>query len=153
MDIIEIRDCLKNISYIYTSNEEFRKMLKNPLVTIEEKLSIIREIFPEISNENFFQFIKMLLENDSIAQIKEIYEEYEKYCNKQKNELDIKIVVAGNIEDKQLEEIAEKYKKIYKVSKVNYTLEEDKSIIGGVKVIVDNTIYDSSLKSQLNEMF
>lgn len=153
MDIIEIKEHLKNISYIYTSNEEFRKVLKSPIITIEEKLEIIKEIFPEISHSEFLEFIKTLLENDDIDQIEDIYEKYDNYCNELNKELNIKIVVADSIDNLQIEKITEKYKKIYQANKINYTIEKDESILGGVKVIINNTIYDTSLKSQLKGMF
>ena len=51
------------------------------------------------------------------------------------------------------EKIIQKMKKVYKVDTVKYSIEIDKEILGGIKVLVGNTIYDASIKTQLNQMF
>ena len=41
---------------------------------------------------------------------------------------------------------------MYNADKVKYTLEVDKEILGGIKVVIGNKIYDGSLKTQLRRM-
>lgn len=145
---------LKDISCLFTSNEEFEKLLINPCVSNEEKLDIIREIFPKcLENKTFANFLKVLLEKSRVNFIADIYEEYVKITNSINKELDVKIVVASEINDEQIKEITDKYKEIYNATAVKHTLILDESIIGGVKVIIGNTVYDSSLKTQLEEIF
>ena len=62
------------------------------------------------------------------------------------------IIVATEIDEKQVETIVEKYKAIYKVDKAKYNVKIDPSIIGGIKVIVGNKIYDNSIDTQLKQM-
>ena len=45
-----------------------------------------------------------------------------------------------------------KEEKLYKVENAKYTVEIDPSIIGGIKVIVGNKIYDNSIDTQLKQM-
>ena len=98
-------------------------------------------------------FLSELLNKDRIKLIENISDEYSKINSSLHKELDIKIIVASELSENQINDIVNKYKEIYKANKVNYTVEIDKSIIGGVKVAVGNTIYDSSIDSQLKKIF
>jgi F-type H+-transporting ATPase subunit delta len=72
--------------------------------------------------------------------------------DKENKKIKIEIISAYKLSKQQTEEIAEKYKKIKKANTVDVISKIDTSIIGGVKVIVDGTIYDDSLKTKLTQM-
>lgn len=144
---------LQDISENFVSNEEFKNLLLNPRILNREKINIMKELFPKcFKNSIFSNFLSELLKKGRISLIGNISEEYTKMNNSLNEELDIKIVVAQRIDENQIEEIVNKYKELYDVSKVNYDIELDKSVIGGVKVIVGNTIYDNTINTQLKQI-
>ena len=57
------------------------------------------------------------------------------------------------LDEEQITEIVNKYKDLYKVDVVKYDLEIDETILGGIKVVVGNKVYDSSVKTQIEEIF
>lgn len=151
-DLIKYENDLKLISNIFESNEEFKKMLLNPCISNHEKLSVLEEVLPQ-KDKLFIDFLSVLLENNRIDMISDMYETYMRINSEKNNELNMKIIVASKIEQDQINEIVEKYKALYKADKVKYSLIEDESIIGGVKIIIGNTIYDGCLKTQLENIF
>ena len=151
---MEFQKGLEAISSLFTENEEFKNLLLNPCVSNEEKLAVIKQTFPEYcENSTFLNFLAELLNKKRINLIDSISDEYSKINNSLKNELAIKIIVANKLDDKQIDDIVNKYKKMYNANTINYTVEIDESIIGGVKVAVGNTIYDSSIDTQLKSIF
>ena len=145
---------LENISKLYSSNKEFKNLLVNPCISNEEKLNAMKEIFSKYcSNTTFTNFLLELLNKNRISSIESIAEEYTKINGSLNKEVTIKIIVASKIGDEEIEKIVDKYKKIYNANMINYTIEVDESIIGGVKVAVGNTIYDSSIATQLKQIF
>lgn len=151
---IMFQKALKDISDTYLTNEEFKNLLLNPRITNEEKLDTIKEMFKEYcSNSTFSNFLFELLNKERISLIQSVSEEYTKINNSINKEIDIKIIVASKLDDNQIKDIVNKYKEIYDANKVNYTIELDESIIGGVKVAVGNTIYDSTIDTRLKQIF
>lgn len=145
---------LKDISETYSSNKEFKNLLTNPCITNGEKLDTIKEIFPEYcKNSTFSNFLSELLNKERIKYIEDISDEYSKINSSLNKELNIKIIVASRLNEQQINDIVNKYKQMYKANTVNYTLEIDENIIGGVKVAVGNTIYDSTIDTQLKQIF
>lgn len=141
---------LETISEAYTKNTEFKNAIDNPRIKKKEKLEIIKELFPK--DKVFTNFIELVLKENRINLIKEISDKFTEMIDKENKKIKIEIISAYKLSKQQTEEIAEKYKKIKKANTVDVISKIDTSIIGGVKVIVDGTIYDDSLKTKLTQM-
>ena len=169
----EKMDVIKSIAPEYFENEKFTSLIlqilkENKISEIENvseayakmnlelkrKIDTINEKFPEYSkNAEFTSFLTEMLRKDRIDQIESNFNENSKAITTSNKELDIKIVVASELNENQINEIVKKFKEMYKANTVNYTVEIDKSIIGGIKVCVGNTIYDSTIETRLRQMF
>ena len=64
----------------------------------------------------------------------------------------MKIVTALQLKDEEVSKLTEKYKAMYNADNVKVTIEEDKKLIGGIKVIIGNTVYDGSLQRRVKDM-
>lgn len=167
----EKMDVIKEILPEYFSNETLVKTLKelvrnNKMSEIEaisdeyarlnnslkEKVDLVKEEFPEYGNNSTFtNFLTELLRKDKIEQIESMSNvSLNSSSNK---ELKIKIIVASELSDDQLKGIINKFKVMYNAETVQYTIELDKSIIGGIKVCVGNTIYDNTIDTRLKQIF
>jgi len=146
---------LEDISKNFISNEEFKNLLLNPRILNKEKLDALKEFFPQyLGNKTFSKFLFEIIEKGRISLIEEISKKYSEMNELiDSDELDIKIIVADKLDDNLIKEIVEKYKDLYKVNKINYSIEIDESIIGGIKVIVGNVVYDGTIMSRLKQMF
>ena len=132
---------------IDTMSDEY-SMLNNSL---KERIEELKEKFPEYGKDSTFtNFLIELLRKDKIEQIESMSDVNRDSLNK---ELKIKIVVASELSDEQLNGIVNKFKEMYKAETVKYTIELDKSIIGGIKVCVGNTIYDNTIDTRLKQIF
>ena len=150
----KIEEGLKEIASVYNSNEQLKKVLLDPRIVNEVKMEIVNEIFSQYMKVACLKnFVELLIKEKRINYIQEIAEIYEKVTSEAKKELNIKIIVAKPIDEKQTEAIVKKYKTMYKVETINYEVVIDESLLGGVKVMVGNKIYDGSVATQLEQMF
>lgn len=148
----QVNTKLKEIAELFESNMQFKKVLLDPRLSSRIKTGVIKELFPD-GNPMFISFMSLLVDKNRINYLSGIYKEYELLTRKLNNELFINIISASSLNEDEINGISDKYKKIYKVSTVKYNLEIDENLLGGVKVIVGNKIYDGSLKTQLRNMF
>lgn len=144
---------LKDLSKVISSNKELEKVLIDPRIESNLKVEIIKEIFPEYTDAKFVNLVKLLVKEGRINLIQEISEQYEKANQEKQKILNIKIIAACKLEEKQIEAIVEKYKTMYKVNTIKYEIKIDESLLGGVKIMVGNKIYDGSVETQLKQMF
>lgn len=143
---------LDSMAALFRTNLQFKKILLDPRIGNDVKLNIIKEIFPEHQNAVFLSFMNLLLDKNRINIIDGISDEYSKLNSVLNNELNMKIISAKELSEDELSRLTLKYKNMYSVDKVKYTLEVDKEILGGIKVVIGNKIYDGSLKTQLRRM-
>lgn len=148
----QLEEDLRNFVNIYNSDDTLKKVLSDPRLENKVKNEIVDDIFSK-SNTNLANFVKLLIKEKRINLINEMLSEYENVNRILKKELFIKIIVSEEIDEIQIDKIVQKFKDMYKVNTVKYSVEIDKKIIGGIKVIVGNTVYDASIKRQLEQIF
>ena len=152
LDRTQIEKDLQKFVKISNDNSNLKKILKNPRIEEKTKFEIIDGI---VGKENVLlsNFLKLLIKEKRIDLIEKMLLEYEKMMRDSKKELFIKIIVSSEIDDNQIDKIIQKFKDIYKVSTVKYSIEINEEILGGIKVVVGNTVYDASIKRQLDQIF
>lgn len=143
---------LNSMASLFNSNMQFKKILLDPRIGNDVKLNIIKEIFPEHQNNVFISFVNLLLDKNRINIIDGISDEYAKLNSVLNNELNMKIVSAKELNEDEINNLTLKYKNMYNADKVKYNVEVDKELLGGIKVVIGNKIYDGSLKTQLRRM-
>ena len=150
----KIRACsdLESVADLFDNNVQFKKALLDPRISENNKVGVVKEIFSQ-TNPMFISFIGLLLEKNRIAYLPRIAKEYSKLTQIMNNELFIRIISATKLDDDEINGISDKYKKVYNATTVKYDLSVDESLLGGVKVVVGNKVYDGSLKTKLDKMF
>lgn len=148
----QIEKDLQKFVEMSNANSNLKKVLKDPRIEEEVKFEIIDEIVGK-ENNLLSNFLKLLVKEKRVNLIERMLLEYEKIMRNSKKELFIKIIVSSEIDDNQIDKIIQKFKDIYKVSTVKYSIEINEEILGGIKVVVGNTVYDASIKRQLDQIF
>lgn len=119
------------------SNAQFAKALYQIVKDLP------KEKMPEVAKE----FLSVLQKNSKLKKIEYILTEFEAYAKKQSGIKTIELETVHPVENKTLEKI----KQIFgKESEISQTI--NKEMLGGIKIKVDDTVYDASLKTQLQRL-
>ena len=136
---------------LFESNPDLLKFLKSYFVKASEKYSVIEGILNKYRLENLNNFIKLLVQKHQIHQFKNIIKEVTKGIN---FELDIYEGFVYSTEpltkDRILGIADAVSKKLNR--KVELTNKIDTRLIGGVKVVVHDHVFDGSIKHKLETM-
>ena len=135
----------------FATNPELLKFLKSYFVTNENKEVVINELTKEFALKNLTNFIKLLVAKHKIYLFKDIVSEITKGIN---FELDVFEGFVYSTEPLSKEKILEISgvisQKIHK--KVELKNKIDERLIGGVKVVVHDHVFDGSIKYKLETM-
>jgi len=148
---IEMNNKLGEIAELFNSNMQFKKILLDPRINSKAKVGVIKELFTD-TGSMLISFLSLLIDKNRISCLSGISNEYSLLTRELNNELFINIISASKLSDDEINGISDKYRKLYNVSAVKYSLKVDEDLLGGVKVIVGNKIYDGSLKTKLRNM-
>ena len=158
MDALKVKDeqlkadkDLAEIAYMFNNNLQFKKILLDPRLEPRLKSDVVKEIFVD-NNPMLVSFISLLIDKNRIKYIDGISKEYSELARNKNNEIKLKIISATGLTDDEINGITDKYKKVYNAANVSYEQFIDESVIGGVKVVIGNKVYDGTVKTQLNNM-
>ena len=142
----------QNVVDVYNKEQELKFFLLNPRVNTDAKKDVLKKVFSDSVNSNVVNFLMLLLDKGRAKFLPGILEEFIRLADKKKNILNMTIISAAPLKDAQIDEIKEKYMKIYNASSVKVNVEVDESLIGGVKVKIGDRVVDGSIKGRLESL-
>lgn len=152
IDVNSIRQELEELVSIYNSDKGFRSFLLDPRIKADSKKMALKNIFTDKLSRNMLNFTLLLIDKHRIGNISEIYEQLVSLINERYNVLNMQIITTEPLEEQQLLSLKEKFRNKYNASAVNATEVIDASIIGGIKVIVGDKVYDGSIKGRIESL-
>ena len=140
-----------DLEALFESTPELLKFLKSYFIKASEKYSVIDGILSKYRLENLNNFIKLLVEKHQIHNYKNIVKEVVKDINFELDIFEGFVYSTEPLTNERILEIAEAVSKKLnrKVELVNTI---DSRLIGGVKVVVHDHVFDGSIKYKLETM-
>lgn len=124
-------------------------LLINPEVSKSERKNILIGIIGGRVRQEVLNFVLLLVDKERIDALPGILREAVRLANERRKIMDIIINTAFPIGQDQIDVICDKFKKIYGASGSKVTVNVDPSLIGGVKVVICDKVYDGSVKKKL----
>lgn len=132
-------------------SRDLKKLLESPIVDSNKKLDILKEIFSNSVSELTMHFLKLLTEKSRESLFEAIALEFEELYNIEHNKLPVTIYSAVSLDELAQNEIQQKLAAWTKKSIIpNYELDE--SIRGGLKVKINDWVFDASIQNQLKKL-
>ncbi len=146
----EYEKSLIEIGNIFKENPDYIKVLESPAIPLSERISFIDLAFESTYTEYLVSFIKVLCENGHITEICGCVDEFQELVRIYKNRTVAFVYYVEPLTEKQKISLVEKLQKISgKVIEPEFI--KDESLIGGIKVQLDDKIFDGSIKNRLNK--
>ncbi len=149
-EVIYFKDALKENLELFNANLDVKNYLESYFVKNEEKYELIDKLFPK-TNENLVNFYKVLVKNHRFYEIGKITQEYVKLANERVGILEGNIYSTEPLDKSKISRIEEALTKKMG-AKVELTNHIDESILGGVKVVIHDHVYDGSLLGKVESM-
>jgi F-type H+-transporting ATPase subunit delta len=136
----------------YASSADLRNALDSPAVGREAKLQVIQKLGERMNLAAAVRnFLCVLVDHHRTEMLREIQEAFRVELNARQNIAEAKVTSARALsaeERKKLIEMLETQTK----KKIEAQFHEDESLVGGTVVRVGSTVYDSSVRAQLDRM-
>ena len=158
IDLAEEQDSLEPIrSDIVSFIETLRKnpvllaVLKNPIISPNQKLHILNDLFASRFNPIVLLFFKLLVNKQRSSILCSVAKEFINEYNIRKNIVKATVTSAAPLSDlnkKEIEAVVSDYTK----GSIILTANVDASLIGGFVLKVGDRQFDTSISSQLNKL-
>lgn len=148
----EIRTEIDAWKDLVESNPQLKEVFANPTVPYDQKRKVLEELIERTRvRETTGSFLRVLLKNQRLAQLKEISDRYNLVLDDRAGVVAAEITTARPIPDNTKDALRDSLT-AYTGQTVRLTFATDPEIIGGVVARIGSTIFDGSVQSQLERL-
>ena len=141
---------VKELKRIFIENTDFVMILGSSFLPIIERQEIMNKTLKGV-DENIKALISVIMENNRTDLLFDVFDDFNSYCNEHRGIREGYIYSTLKLDEKVISEIEEKISKLEN-NKVELKNIVDPSLIGGVKIVVHDHIYDGSIKHHIEMM-
>jgi F-type H+-transporting ATPase subunit delta len=147
-----VRAELRSWDELLKGNAELTAVFANPAIAHKDKESILEKLLARSGpGRTTANFLRVLLRNGRISELGQISERFEAELEDRSGNVVAKVVSARELTDTEKAELHANLAKVTgKNIKPAYFV--DKGIIGGVVTQIGSTVYDGSVKTQLENL-
>lgn len=147
---MERRDkILTQLALNYKKEPDFKRFFLNPQISKTSKEKVLKEAIQE--DEELISFILLLVEKGKLGYLKAIAHHYHKLLDEKSDRLTATIIASRELDSTLKNKLKELLEKTYKKS-VSLQEEIRPQILGGAVLIIENQMFDFSLKSRLEAL-
>jgi len=134
-----------------TQNPAFGRMLTSKSLNKDEQLSLIDRVLAPNASELLTNFLRVLARHERLDLLQQIFTQITKLRDAETGKKAVLVRTAFELSDKTLSNIKQRLEETLGFSPVINT-SIDQSVIGGLVIQVDDTVYDGSLRTRLKQL-
>lgn len=143
---------LKKFASVLNENANLKEFFANPVFDKDEKKAVMGEILKKIEiSTTTSSFLKLLVSKGRIGNIEEIEEYFKELMDGVLKKVRVQVKTAFPLKDDLLPSLKKTLEGVTG-KEVEMMIEEDRSLVGGIVIKIGDTVYDGSIKSQLNSI-
>lgn len=146
----EIYESLDDSKKIFEENPEYTFFLASPSVPKKERISALLEAF-DWAPEYTRSFLAILVERDMVKEFEKCVKEFTLLYQAAKKRIAAYVYSATELSEEQVSRLKSKLEK-QSGREVELIRSVDKSLLGGVLVRMEETVFDGSVKRRLQNM-
>ena len=144
-------EVLSVLSKISNTSNKFKQFLSTKRIDLNTKKDILSKIFLDNLSTQQLNVVFCLLDNIDFNHLESINTKYQKLMLSSENHIIVKATTAYQLNETELSELVSS---IESKTKGNISIQNitDKTILGGIKLKVGNTLIDGSLSTKLEKL-
>lgn len=136
------------LTSVLSKNINLRNAIQNPVIKSEIKSSILQEIFKDKIHSETLNFLLFVIKKRREELLFDVLEKFKELRDLKLGYLNVSVISASEFSEAQKDELKNKLQKIFnKQLRMNYSI--DKNLIGGFIVKAGDTVFNASIKHQL----
>jgi F-type H+-transporting ATPase subunit delta len=148
----EVRDELAAWESMTQSNPQLLEVFRHPTIPHEQKRAVLNELIERARvRSTTANFLQVLLQNHRLGDLSEVNRQFAKELDRRSNIVTAQVTTARPLPRDAQESLRTKLSRMTGRS-VRLEFEVDDSLIGGVVTRIGSTLYDGSVRGQLEQI-
>ena len=150
-DLDVVRDALGLLNRLVMESGQFRVLIQSKKINGKSKVEILNSVLGQLSHPLVNEIVFFLKGSSAASELREVSNLYESMYKQKIKTIEVQGVVASAMSDQQIENLEDSLGDILG-KKTKLSIEVDPSIVGGIKLRIDNTFLDASIHNQLQTL-
>ncbi len=151
-EYVAAQEGLQALSHALKDSAALKHSLASPAVTREEKLDLLTALCERTGGPPVLgRFCKQLLKNNRMGCLPDIAEAFRALLARHSGERSVAVVSAQPIDDDMKRDLIDRLRTTLN-SKVDVDFQSNPSLLSGLQIHIGSTVYDSTVRGQLNRM-
>lgn len=147
-----VRDEMKIWESLLTSNADLQNAFRNPAISQADKEKVLNNLIEKTKpSKTTANFLRVLLRNGRLTEISEINQKFASVLEERSGVVSANITSARELSDAQKNEVLLNLE-LLTGKRMNLEFKTDESLIGGIVTRIGSTVYDGSVRTQLQEL-
>jgi F-type H+-transporting ATPase subunit delta len=147
-DFIGVKNGLDKFNASLKDDLSINTFFKSKTVDSVEKMSLFEKAVSNSMSVILVEVLKVVIENDDINLLKDVTKNFTLLSKQKLNIAFVEVVSSSQMNSDQKDDITNSLIELIK-KKIDINFNVDKNLIGGLKIKVDDKLYDSSLQTKL----
>ena len=152
LDVTAVQQQLRDFADALAVSQELRQFLENPSIEMGKKLKVLDalagriQMFPQVRN-----FLAVILEHQRLSELNEILSQFDEVVDQNAGAVEARVISAHPLNDQDRAAMELQITKLAG-ARVRATYSEDPGLLGGAIVEIGSTVYDGSIRAQLQQL-
>ncbi len=142
-ELFVINDSMSKVS---KANEVFN----SPAFSKETKKELLKKLFDGKIHQKVLNLLYVLVDNQRFNVLSNIQEQFQRLVNMKKGTVQAEIISAHPLDTGTLEALKQKLERILNSENITLETKTEPALIGGIKIKVNDLVYDGSIKGRLD---
>ncbi|MDT3428049.1 F-type H+-transporting ATPase subunit delta [Paenibacillus forsythiae] len=148
---LEVEEELKALVSALASNTDLQRFISTPKISGEDKLAVLKQALEGKLSMVVINTLKLLVERGRMNILSDLLDSYVKIEGKSLSLADATVYSTYELDEREKKAVAEEFGTL-SGRKIRVTNIIDKSLLGGLKVVIGDTLYDGSLAGKLERL-
>ena len=147
-----LKEFKQDLEFIHEAlDQSHLKFFNQKMVSQEERIALLEKCFKESVQPMVLNFLKVLVVKGRMTNLFEIIKEYKELYNSALGIVEGIVFSTSILSEDQIKDIETAVSK-KEGKKVLLTSKIDESLIGGIKVVIEDHVYDGSIKNKITSL-
>jgi F-type H+-transporting ATPase subunit delta len=152
LDVVAAQRQMKDFAETFDGSHELREILENPSIPSDQKLAVLDALAVRLGMmREVRNFIAVIMDNQRLSDLNDIIAAYHQIADTGLGVAEAEITSAFDLNDEDRKALEAQVTKLAG-GKVRVTYMQDKALLGGAVVKIGSTVYDGSLRGQLEQL-
>jgi F-type H+-transporting ATPase subunit delta len=153
LNVVATQGQLNDFADTLDASAELREVLENPSIPEPQKLKVLDAIAAKAGmSKTVRNFIAVIAHHQRLHELRSMVAAYATIADESASVAEAEIVSAHPLDEGNRKLLEEQIVKLTGLQKVHATYSEDASLLGGAVVTVGSTVYDGSIRAQLQQL-